>query len=269
MCFQAMFLGDVLADQAGEITFTDGIDTDVIPIPKGSWWANPLTFYAWVNAQLTTAEPLPVWMFDGGQGQAYITAPVPPPNHVITITGGGRVASDVGLPNSYWDVDEGERFLPGWITTFPPRSYSQSAINLDGVSVRGHDGSAYSIQGENQRKVSIGLHLDRREGRREYLLWRNLWRRWWSQGRSVSFWLELPPIVDSSGICTITTSAEWGEQIGKFDQLVAEPPTTVWRPERLVAHKENRDVDGGETDFLIKRKRDPTSNSYTDLFWIP
>lgn len=268
MCFRSLFLPDVLADQGYSLEVTDGVNTDTVAIPKGAWFANAPCFFVWVNLQLSTVDPAEIYLERQSTGRIRLwNVASNAGNLVYTWTGTGRMLTDLGTfggggAETFWDI-------PGWSTTFPLRSYQQGTKNLDGHVSYGHDGSAYSIAGDYQRVVQLGVYLDRREGAREYEIWREIWRGWWMQGRSVSFWLEEPGFADGSGDTVLKYALNWGDEIGRLDQLTVEPQAGIWRPERLIQSKENRDINDPDLDFLIKPNRNPVTDTYMDFLWIP
>lgn len=272
MCFRSLFLPDVVADQFYSLDVADGVNTDSINIPKGSWFANAPSFVAWLNTQLTLVDPFTIHLERNTDGSVKLVNSSSNKSAVWVewTSGSGSMLEDLGSLGVTGVAGDFEEWTtPGWSTTFPPRSYAQGVTNLDGQISYSHDGTSFSLSGDYQRKIQLGVHLDRRENAREYVLWRALWRRWWAQGRSVSFWLEEPLFADGAGEMTIQYALNWGEEIGKLDQLVVEPRAEVWRPERLIQSKENRDFDEGDITFWVKKNRNPVTDTYMDFLWIP
>jgi len=279
--WSSVFMGDVLADNNYSLTVYDPTFTnfDVITITKGSWWANAIVFWLWVEEQFNTVTPrfnlhvskastgIPTLALGGFYG--------------MEIIGAGNLPWDVGMgqgsplpmDGSYF---EGEELTldNAWITTFPIKEYTRASKIVDGVSVRAHSGKSFSIQGQMQGQRKLAVQLDRRPigSQRIYEMerWRALWRGAWNKGRSVSFWLDAPEFIATEG--SYIDDIVWGEgagKLGRFEQLITVPDEKqAWRPKRLIECREFLDTDEVVT-FCTKPLIQTSLGGTVDLYHIP
>lgn len=293
--WSSLFLGDVYARADVSLSITDSaLNNDVISITKGSWWANPVVFWLWLQNEFVNCIPQTmtvVQTFDA------ITIQFPTYFEIDLSSGDASWLTEIGIDEANFPLAESTFHLyeAAWMTIFPIREYTRGEIPLDGSSQRAHSGKTFSVQGRMQETRKLSLQFDRRvvsgtdPAMRyfEFEKWRSLWRTRWNVARSVSFWLELPSFVDGGNIeqewegtggagvgsnLSVASGILWGSEpgrLGKFEQLIAVPEVKIWRPRRLIESQEFLDVEEAETLFYIKPKRSATNTEKLDLYWIP
>lgn len=285
----SLFMGDVYAKaDVSLIVVDEALHSDTIAIKKGSWWANPIVFWLWLQMQFVNCISQAVRLrvstdVDGREKSIGIEFGTDGTyNFEVSLSSGDASwLTEVGLFAADFPVNQSVYYVTdtAWLTTFPVKSYLQGAVPLDGVSTRTNSGASYSVQGRMQETRKLSVQFDRRViagqvpliRNFEFERWRRLWRKFWAQGRSVSFWLELPNFA-TDGWIRQPGGLTWGvgaDKLGRFDQLITVPDNRVWRPRRLVESQEFLDGEEAETVFYLKPKRVASDPGKVDLYWIP
>jgi len=290
--WSSLFMGDVLATTDVSLNvFDSALNMDTISIEKGSWWANPMVFWLWFQMQFTNCVTQPISLVSDTDPDALAIAFADDTQsfEFELASGDATWMSEVGLSAEDLPLSQSSMYLESrfkacaWLTTFPVKSYLRGETALDGTSNRSHSGKSYSTQGKTQEIRKLALQFDRRyfEGVSprmsyfEFEKWRALWRKRWNQGRSVSFWLELPEFIATGSHLhplQAPVGLQWGSgsgKLGKFDQLITVPDNRVWRPKRLIESSEFLDGEDTETTFHLKPKRTASDPGKMELYWIP
>lgn len=172
--------------------------------PAGTWFSSPLALLQYMVAGWNSES------FGGGMGvtldsdpesahyRQFVFQPDPGPG---TITAFNvlipQVYADCGLSSADHNLGSGSSIkysseAPYVLTPFwPPAQYAHAVENLTGYGDLAHDGTAYSMAGTSQRKVTLSVALDRSSGSfAETTLWMRLWRDRWTRGRAVTFFMD-------------------------------------------------------------------------------
>lgn len=256
-CENSLLMGDVVADQTYTIEIYDAIETliDTVTIGKGSWFASPWVFWAYLY-ELSGApgpEPgadfLPTVSDTDRRLQLYFDA-----TYRTTITPDtGTMLTEIGWPGDVQSAST-DPWPYSWKTTFLVNSYTRGVDIHGGSSTRAHDGTAYTVSGVPQETRTLSLTLDRRSGSFEAEQLLNLHRSHWRAGRSVAFY----PIDDiTDNYPTYSPSAATptvgNPGAGYFESLVLPARGEVrWRPSRLVGQAERVDLEEG-TKFFVRQ----------------
>jgi hypothetical protein len=249
---QALWMGDVMADKDYQLTVSDSVGPAVVVnITRGSWWANAVVFWAWVESQSGESLSLGVTLDEtnavvrfSGLGRTY------------SFDLNGRLVTEVaGQGNTsgadYWEAPN--IFLP----SYPVMQYDVGTAVNGASSVRSFTGEAYTTVGIQQPLRAIQMQFNGPE----LLQWRSLWSTHFSRGRSCTFW---------HGQDTFPTDATnpFLSSLGACDQLVVEPSIKSWRGQRTVEYRNTALHDEDVIDYH-RRPNVPLSEAGLQSWYIP
>lgn len=246
---QALWMGDVVADKDYALTITDGVDVEVVNIPKGAWWANAIVFWEWAQSEAGLDFSVDL-SFDGTtQTLSFVVTGTAAASFDVDGDMVGEVLATGTSLLGTWQVSRGV-FLP----SFPVMQYDVGGLTHGGTSERTMTGRAATVRGIDQPLRSIQMQFA--PGERD--TWRALWASHFSRGRSCTFWHgDLPELP----FLFLT-------QLGACDQLVVEPNITQWRGQRTVEYRNVAIHDEGAIEYR-RRPNIPLSEPDLQSFYIP
>lgn len=256
---QLLWIGDVVADKdytfyitgvtSGAVTITE----EPVVVTKGSWFANPLVFWAWVVDQV---------------GDIWHTSTVSFPNPGEMVFTPAPSAEWFATPSSGSMIEELSAFsrAPGAPSTsvavFAP-SYPAMVLDIGvmfhhGHSHRAHTGKAFTMPAIEQRTRDVQVQFDYLE-LAEYEQWRNLWDWRFARGRSCTLFHGTLP----------TQIGLYLEDLGALDQLTAEPSLATWKGERTVEYRNAIAHDEGPISYRRRPNIPLSEGPGVQTWYIP
>ena len=246
---QALWMGDVLADKDYVLTVSDGTGSANVSIAKGSWWANAIIFWAWVQDQSGENLNLDV-TFDSTNQWARFTSM----GSTYSFDEDGSMVTEVAgfaqtSGSDFWEV--GNIFLP----SYPVSLYDIGNNVFGATSTRTMTGASTTVVGIVQPTRRIRMQF----ASGEVVKWRALWSTHFSKGRSCTFWHDNLPTTAIDPFLAAQ---------GAVDQLVVEASLSRWQGQRTV---EYRNIALQDEDAIEYRRRPnvPLSEPGLQSWYIP
>jgi hypothetical protein len=254
---RALFLPEIHLTHDWNLQFTvDGVDTgSPVLIPAGAWFANCLTFWAWVIDQ-TGADPEFLIEYSSNN----IVWLTPQASGVWDVNLSGNRAYEITVGASTWG-SVGYLEAPAFHPSYPLTTFDVGSYIHGGTSVRAMTGKAYSVAGIEQPVRAIQVQCDY-GSLNELNVWRSFWDSYFARGASASFWHGSLPdgILDSSYLSASTCAM--------VDQLVTEPSIRTWSGQRTVEYRNVSVTDSSAIEYR-RRPNVPLSEPDIQMFYIP